>query len=421
MSKTFTTALRNAFGLKLQESGNGDADAILAMLDSAIDTVASTKPTKTLKRARTAYQLWKGDEAVKEAYRESHPGETGAVALNKGMGALWKSLDDDARATWVEAAVQEKQAFVVQAELSGDEQKTKTTTKPLTAKTVRARTAYMFFKMDEATKQRVISEMAEASFGDKSKAVATWWKALTEEELAPYTALAEQDKERVQSMKAMETPAETVKTVKTVKAVKADKVKRARSAFLFYKMDAATKEAVASAMSGASFGDKSKAVAAWWKALSPEELAPYTALAEQDKLRQQEETAAATPPTSPLSPPMATPPTSPAPTELTRSKSCGLDSDTETLPKPHFVRSNTTTTAQDAMAAPVVVVKQSTKRGPSPYQLFKSHQTEHARQTSQHFPKVPVAKMTAAECRIAWNELGDDGQASWIEQAAQHA
>ena len=73
------------------------------------------------------------------------------------------------------------------------------------------------------------------------------------------------------------------------------------------------------------------------------------------------------------------------------------------------------------MAAPVVVVKQSSRRGPSPYQLFKSHPTEQARQTNHHFPDANVAKMTAAECRVAWNELGSDGQASWIEQAAHHA
>ena len=412
MSKTFTTALRTAFTRKLQESGNGEADAILAMLDSAIDTVASTKPSKTLKRARTAYQLWKGDDTVKADYRASHADETGAAALNKGMGALWKSLDDDARATWVEAAVQERQAFVVQAEIS-DDAETKKTKK---TKTVRARTAYMFYKMDEAIKQRVLAEMAEASFGDRSKAVATWWKALTPEELAPFTAMAEQDKERVEALKATQTPPGSPKTAKTAKT---DKVKRARSAFLFYKMADSTKERVVTEMPEASFGERSKAVASWWKALTEEELAPFTALAEEDKLRQQEETAAATPPTSPMSSPIAMPPTSPPPTELKRSQSCGVASDTETLPKPALARANSATPDVDVMAAPVIKTKDTTKRGPSPYQLFKSHQTETARQTSLHFPDVAATKMTAAECRMAWNELGDDGQASWIEQAAQ--
>jgi hypothetical protein len=441
MSKTFTTALRTAFlaNLTATENNSGDfvfsspeLDAIVAHLDAAIAELASAKPIKTLKRARTGYQLWKGDTDVKLAYREAHPDESGAPALNKGMGLLWKGLADSDRAPWLAAASEEREVFIAQkqdTDSDGDVPK----------KVKRARSAYMFYKMDQATKDRILAEHPDTTFVEQSKIVAGWWKGLGEEDLAPYKLQADEDKDRVKSMKAMETPDEaTTTTTKKKKKTQKPKtsVKRARSAFVFYKMDQATKDRVAAEMQGAEFADKSKTVAAWWKELDEDELAPYKLKATEDKDRHatetkaeletkasesesetESETKASESETEVAAEPSIAPPI-PA---IVRSVSAVDSHQTPSMP-PQLSRSVSTSVEHDTMPTSVVKAdKVVAPRGPTAYQLFKKHQTQTAKKTNRHFPDSEVVKMSPTECRMAWNELDEAEQTAWVEKATAKA
>ncbi|KAI7883605.1 HMG box protein [Lichtheimia hyalospora FSU 10163] len=64
----------------------------------------------------------------------------------------------------------------------------------------RGLSAYMFFSQE--MRPKVKEENPDASFGTLGKILGEKWKAMTDEEKAPYTAKAEQDKKRYEAEKA---------------------------------------------------------------------------------------------------------------------------------------------------------------------------------------------------------------------------
>ncbi|CDS03600.1 hypothetical protein LRAMOSA01002 [Lichtheimia ramosa] len=64
----------------------------------------------------------------------------------------------------------------------------------------RGLSAYMFFSQE--MRPKVKEENPDASFGTLGKILGEKWKAMSDEEKAPYTAKAEEDKKRYEAEKA---------------------------------------------------------------------------------------------------------------------------------------------------------------------------------------------------------------------------
>ena len=144
--------------------------------DGKTKTKKSSKKDKK-PRGRTAYMLYKMDDAIKQRIVDDHPSATFGEKA-KIVAAWWGALDDEGKTKWTDMAAAEKATI----------QKAK--------KPKNARTAYMLFKMDDSIKKRVADEHSAADFGEKAKIVAGWWKGLSEEDRAPFIALALKDKDR---------------------------------------------------------------------------------------------------------------------------------------------------------------------------------------------------------------------------------
>ncbi|KAK9797091.1 hypothetical protein WJX73_009134 [Symbiochloris irregularis] len=138
-----------------------------------------------------------------------------------------------------------------------------------------AKNAYAFFMQDK--RSSVKDANPDMSFADITKEVAAQWKALSEEDKAPYVAKAEADKVRVQKLKADQPPTPS----KPVEAK--DKQPQAKSAYIFF--CAAKRPSMKSSNPDAGFGDIAKLLAVAWKELSDEEKKPYQDQHEAQALR----------------------------------------------------------------------------------------------------------------------------------------
>ncbi|KAF4667792.1 hypothetical protein FOL47_003381 [Perkinsus chesapeaki] len=96
--------------------------------------------------------------------------------------------------------------------------------------------------------------------------------------------------------KATKTAASPVKVKKASKAKKDDgkpKIKRALSAYFFFMQKNRQKIMEENGLQSKDIGDLAKKMGEAWKALSVEEKAPYTKMADNDKQRYEREKAAA--------------------------------------------------------------------------------------------------------------------------------
>ena len=106
--QAFTQELTTAFQKALTADSKTEhptvqlSDDEIASLVAFLQRIAvGVQPTKAEKkgrvRARSTYQIWKSDDAVKEAFRTKHPGSDGPTT-NKLMGDMWKALSDEEKA-----------------------------------------------------------------------------------------------------------------------------------------------------------------------------------------------------------------------------------------------------------------------------------------------------------------------------------
>lgn len=100
-----------------------------------------------------------------------------------------------------------------------------TPTPKAAAKPKRALSAWQHFKIHETTKARVVTECADMGYGEKSKVVAGWWKAMDEAARAPYVekAAAEKKAEREKELRRFFcNPSSTPKQFFTAKGLPPD-------------------------------------------------------------------------------------------------------------------------------------------------------------------------------------------------------
>lgn len=152
----------------------------------------------------------------------------------------------------------------------------------------RNRTAYMMFVKD--VRASVQTENPEMSFVDVTREVANKWGALSKKEKKPYEARAAADKERYDREVAAfreEYPDEPLTIKKKKRTPKLKGPKKARSAYVFYTIEA--RPGVSAANPDMDFGEVTKQVAADWNKLSDKAKSKYEKLAEEDKSRYEEE------------------------------------------------------------------------------------------------------------------------------------
>lgn len=224
------------------------------------------KGTQKRKRARTAYTLYTIDPDIRGAAKTANP-DAKMVDLTQIIAGQWKLLTAEQKTKYAEASQQEKEAVATQVvELQG-------------TKLRRVRNPYNFYLMDKSIREAIKTKHPTASFGDVSKMVGGKWKAMTEEERAPYVASS--NKEREESVQ--------------VKVTTVKKKVRIKSAYTRYASDKEVRSAVKVAHPQAEFGEISKIIGAQWKALDGPVKKPY----EDAVAKERAEFAAAQPPKKP--------------------------------------------------------------------------------------------------------------------------
>lgn len=152
----------------------------------------------------------------------------------------------------------------------------------------RNRTAYMMFVKD--VRASVQEENKEMSFVDVTREVANKWQALSKKERKPYEGRAAADKERYEREVAAfreEYPDEPLTVKKKKRTPKLKGPKKARSAYVFYTIDA--RPGVQNENPDMDFGEITKRVAASWNKLNAKQKRKYEQLAEEDKSRYENE------------------------------------------------------------------------------------------------------------------------------------
>ena len=232
--------------LSSEDSGlelSSEQVAVLMRLVSESETALnSSKPDKKLKRARSGYQLFKMDVVVKARVRSANQ-DADFATFSKALSTEWSSISDEDKEPFLEKARVEKEAFDVgkkKRSLSGyqlfkmdDDSKVRvrranpdadfaTFSKALStewtslsdedkqpflekaaedrdvfmkSKRKRARSGYQLFKMDGEVKARVRAANQDADFATFSKALATEWSSLSEEDKQPFLDKAKEEKE----------------------------------------------------------------------------------------------------------------------------------------------------------------------------------------------------------------------------------
>jgi hypothetical protein len=148
----------------------------------------------------------------------------------------------------------------------------------------KARSAYMYFSMDERVK--IKAENAEIKFGDAMKLCGERWKVLGEEEKKKYVQMADDDKVRyAEEMKAYTPPDEASETKKRKRKPKKDPraPKRNKSAYMCFMATARGK--VVAENPEAKQTEIMKLAAGQWRELDEEGKKKYEEMAAKDKER----------------------------------------------------------------------------------------------------------------------------------------
>ena len=149
------------------------------------------------------------------------------------------------------------------------EVKSTTTTSPNKTRVQRRTTPYAMFQKDTTLRNQLKQQLQEENgstpnFGQVAKAMAEKWKSLSPSERSKYTQLSD-----------------ACKTESTSHS--APKDKRARTAYAFFSMDPAVKQAIKNEKAGSDLSNMSKLISEKWKTLSADERKPYELQSQQEK------------------------------------------------------------------------------------------------------------------------------------------
>ncbi len=157
----------------------------------------------------------------------------------------------------------------------------------------RAPSAYQVWKSDDAVKAAFRQANPGCNGPLTNKLMGQLWKAMSEADKKPFVETSEQkkrdfispgEKSDQEDTKVPSKPSKAVKTDKTVKAKTTGERKRARTAFMLFKMDEAVKAKIKSDHPEATtFAELQTLYAAAWKAKTDEEKQPYQDKSDAEK------------------------------------------------------------------------------------------------------------------------------------------
>ena len=191
MTKTFSKNLIATFQAQLQSSPLSPTDQQLVMrfINEASDSALAVKTSPpTRSRARSNYQLWKSDEAVKAQFRTNHPGLKGSDT-NIEMGKIWKAMSEQEKEPWSKQSREEKVEFGA----SSDDAKGSRVRK-------RSRTAYQCYKKDPAVIQAIRQVNPNLDQKAFNAIIKEQFNCLSLDEKAPYESAASRDKDLVDKL-----------------------------------------------------------------------------------------------------------------------------------------------------------------------------------------------------------------------------
>jgi len=156
------------------------------------------------KKWMTGYLLFCGDQRKK---LENNTPKLSATDITKKLGELWKAVTEKEKKKYEELSKKDKERYenemkdYVPPESDGEEETDKKTRKVKKERTgpKRPKSSYLYFcdKMREVVKQ----DNPEMGGKEITIELGARWKALTEDDKAPYIALQATDKERYESEK----------------------------------------------------------------------------------------------------------------------------------------------------------------------------------------------------------------------------
>ncbi len=156
--------------------------------EMASQTVVSGNKKPKQKRAKSAYTLYSSDQAVREKVTSENP-DADFGSISKIISAQWKALSPQLKKPYLDASAQEKSEMAAQKEAN----------KP---KKSRAKSAYLHYSMNETVRSAAKAAHPDKSVTELAKVLGAQWKALSEEERAPYKKAYDEEKAALEADKA---------------------------------------------------------------------------------------------------------------------------------------------------------------------------------------------------------------------------
>lgn len=243
-------------------------------------------------RARSAYVFYTKEQ--RPVLKEQHPNlEFGD--LTKRVAAGWKALSKAQRAKFETQAVADRTRYEAEIAQFNNEHPEVARRRKRAKKNAptKARSAYLYFTKD--VRAELSKKNPDKSFGDLTKLVAARWKTLSDAQKKKYVKQAADDRKRYDAEMAAYTPMSDEELDEldqsSRKRARPDGPARAKNAYVFFTMD---RRARAQAENPeAKFGEITKIIADEWKTLTDAAKGKYNEQAAADKIRYENEIAAA--------------------------------------------------------------------------------------------------------------------------------
>lgn len=243
------------------------------------------------KKARSAYVFYTIEQrpSLKTKYPDLSFGE-----LTQRVAEGWNALTDVQKQTYEQQAAADRTRFEGENKAFNDEHPEVARRRRKARKNApkKARSAYLYYTQD--IRPNVASTNPAISFGELTKLVAAQWAKLSDAQKKKYQKMADDDRKRYESEIANYTPPSD-------EELDADENKRKRkdpnapthprTAYVYYTMENRAK--TQTEHPEMKFGEITKLLAAEWNALAENVKSKYVEQSDADKIRYQNELAAA--------------------------------------------------------------------------------------------------------------------------------
>lgn len=247
---------------------------------------------KEPKKVRSAYVYYTKEQRPK--LKEAHP-DLDFGQLTQHVAEGWNKLTDAQKAKYEALSTEDRVRFEEEHKAFNEEHPEVARRKKKARKNApkKARSAYLYYTKD--IRPTIAKSNPELGFGDLTKLVAEQWAKLSDAQKKKYEKLAADDRKRFESEMESYTPPtdEELDADEDGKRKRKHKTgpTRARTAYVYFTMD--RRPEVQQANPEMKFGEITKILAAEWGKLSDAAKGKYNEQHDADKVRYENEVAAA--------------------------------------------------------------------------------------------------------------------------------